>query len=274
VPGAPGPFNSGSAGGASSPGGSGEIKSTDGEFRIERIVVVAARRAAGGEERVYVRVHGNGWVAVMREGMPPLTVRGIDNVAAHLPRGLAEAVIAAARAALSAERGAAPRASRRREPLPLRASAVAGAEELRHFRTLRYVPLARLESALGRDALARLEGGVPVLACSGRRGVLVDLEALLSYAEAGRALGDIAAPRVPRELARDLEVLERHGLVKRHGGVHVMPRSALALFPLSEGLLRSVVFVPDAVYRGIPGHGVPGGGEGAASARKAVRGVQ
>jgi hypothetical protein len=237
--------------------------------------VVALLREGGRERRVFVRASPNGWVLLMREGELPVRLRGLSRLASHLPRRAAETVAGILRAAFAAASGQARREGAKRETRsPLRVSAVATLEDLRRLGAARYVPLEVLERALGRETLELLEGGVPVIACHGRRAALVDLEALLSYAAAERALGELASGQPPRETQRDLEVLERHGLVKRLGGAYVMPKSALALFPLSEELLRSVVFVPDAVYRGIPRHGEPGGGEGTAGAGKAARRVR
>ena len=216
------------------------------DCRVELKPTLFARACTRQGERAYIYIAPNGVTLVIEGGGGARTVKLESARQLHsylLPR-------VARKIEEAAEALAAPRWEQRCGP-QLRVSAIARVEELRRLSSARYVPLSALEKALGRDALSRLEGGIPYVACH-NGGVLVDLEALLSYARAARALAELAAPEVPSHLAQDMEVLERHGLVKRRGDIYLMPKSALALFPLSGELLSSVALVPDAVFRGVP----------------------
>jgi len=129
---------------------------------------------------------------------------------------------------------------------------LARAEELKQFKGVKYVALKELEKAIGRKTVEQLmrSGELPLIKCADKY-VLVDLEALLKYAEARDMLDKIAEESGGEE-SQLLETLVEAGVAKKYKKLYVMPKSAVALFRLSEEVLKRVFFVDDKVFLAMP----------------------
>jgi len=126
------------------------------------------------------------------------------------------------------------------------------ADEIKDIKHLKYVKLKELERAIGAKALKQLikTGELPVVKCADTY-VLVDVEALLRYAES-RDMLDKLADELASVKNPMLEKLVDLGLAKKYKKIYVMPKSATSLFRLSEEILHNVFFVDDKIFLSMP----------------------